>query len=203
MQDNILMADWCKVFTRYYESVDVSYQKPEEEMYTIMSQYVSDVLAREPNLMYQHEFIRESSIWLSKENVEKLFGPYRQRLLSDDEHSFALRAVIENPQVIDTFDITSSSYYDELCKVAVKERWRLLTVVDRNKYSDMLTLCELALDSAYNEALERQHRNKPNKFIIKHMISKLLPIALESNMSTERYSEWQCKLNSVQRKRAP
>ena len=48
------MADWCKVFTRYYESVDVSYQKPEDEMYKIMSQYVSDVLAREPNLMYQH-----------------------------------------------------------------------------------------------------------------------------------------------------
>jgi hypothetical protein len=189
------MASWDERFQRFYEKDDPQYEKDDDYLDLIMEKHIAGFLKSNPDLMYDHEFVIASFDWLTKSIARSLFANYGRRLGTNIK--FAEEAVQANAYVIRDFDISSAPHYSNICAKAVNNSWRVFSVIEPTQCDCILDLATSALHSAFDAALQRKQKKLTNKYTIRFVTNKILPVAAEAGWSKEEQQTWTDRFNTI------
>ena len=139
----------------------------------MMVPYLENYINLDPSLLFNHNFVNTSCSWLNSRSIsEKLFAQYLHSLIIDI--SFALESINKFPNMLIHFDLTHTVHYNDLCRLVVKNNWRLC----QSRYvSNICTirqqLCKKALTDAYVSVLATKKRRISNKIYLKVIFRRL------------------------------
>ena len=160
-----------------------------------MTSHFVEMLAKDPALKLDQEFVTAAVGWISQRKGRLLFPDYESKLIAD--RTFAMKTAAHDPSLLREFDIAAAEHYSDVCEIAVDLSWRKLTAIDESKCECMLNLSDRALKGALKDAQERFAKRRQNKVIINSVTRSIIPIAVRAGMPSAVVAQWRADFERI------